>query len=195
MTIKLIAAPATEPVSRADAKLWCRIDAADTTEDALIDMLIASARIRAEHITGRSFLSQTWERVIDAFPEVELELGVPPVMSISQITYVDAAGAVQTLAPTAYVLDADQEPGWALPAQGNEWPVTLLDTANAVRVRFISGYADSSNKICAPLWQWMHMQIATAWQFRSQIVAGMTIAELPGRYVDRLLDPYRIWGV
>lgn len=193
MTLRLITDATVEPVTLAEARAWCRIDADDTSEDALLSALITSARQVAEHETGRVFLLQTWERVVDAFPEAEIELAPREVIAISSIKYIDTAGAEQTLAPSAYVLDRDSEPCFALPAVGYEWPDTL-DTANAVRVRFTAGYGSAATSVGRPLWQWMQMHIATAYKMRETVATGASVAELPSRYVDRLLDPYRSWG-
>src|ERR1044072_222843 len=45
-------------VALAEAKAWCRIDAAD--EDALVSALIAAARLQVESLTGRALVTQTW---------------------------------------------------------------------------------------------------------------------------------------
>ena len=58
MTSTLIAPPGEEPVTLAEAKAWCRIDAAD--EDALVSALIAAARLQVESLTGRALVTQTW---------------------------------------------------------------------------------------------------------------------------------------
>lgn len=194
MSLKLITDATVEPVTLAEARLWCRIDPDNTAEDALLQMLITSARQRAEHLTGRSFISQTWERVVDAFPLVEIELGNPPLISITSIKYIDPAGVEQTLDPAAYTLDKDNSPGWALPAEGYEWPETL-DTANAVRVRFVAGFGATAAEVAAPLKQWIQMQVSTGYQFREQLVSGSSLLEIPSSHVDRLLDRYRDWHV
>ena len=66
MTLKLITAPAAEPVLLADAKLHLRVD--HIADDDLITSLITAAREAAEHLTGRALITQTWERVLGAFP-------------------------------------------------------------------------------------------------------------------------------
>jgi uncharacterized phiE125 gp8 family phage protein len=190
MTLKLITAPATEPVTLAEAKAQCRVDASD--EDALITALIAAARQEAEHALGRALITQTWERVIDAFPEAEIELGMPPVASIVSVSYVDTAGNTQSLSAAAYLLDGDREPGWLLPAAGYTWPSTL-DTANAVRVRFTAGYGNAA-AVPQAIKTWLLMRIATLYKFRESSVLGVSVTEVPGRYTDRLLDPYRVWA-
>lgn len=190
MTLKLITAPATEPVTLAEAKAQCRVDVSD--EDSLITALIVAARQEAEHILGRALITQTWERVVDAFPDVELELGMPPVQSVTSITYVDLAGVTQTLAAPSYVLDNTLEPGFVLPAAGYTWPETF-DTVNAVRVRFTSGYGASASNVPQSIRTWVLMRVATLYKFREEAAVGVSVTEMPARHLDRLLDPYRVW--
>ena len=62
----LIAGPALEPVSLAEAKAWLRIDGSD--EDALISTLVTSARLVLEAHTHQLFLEQSWKILYDAWP-------------------------------------------------------------------------------------------------------------------------------
>jgi uncharacterized phiE125 gp8 family phage protein len=190
MTLKLITAPATEPVTLAEAKVHCRCG---DDEDALLGVLIQAAREQAEHQLGRALITQTWERVIDAFPLVEVELGMPPVVSVVSVKYIDEAGVEQTMDAADYSLDTDTQPGWVLPAVDTEWPDTL-DTANAVRVRFTCGYGAAA-AVPAAIKSWMLLRIGTLYKMREEVVVGVSVADIPGGYVDRLLDPYRTWGV
>lgn len=192
MTLKLITAPSLEPVTLAEAKLHLRVDTAD--EDALISALITAARQRAEHHLQRSLVTQTWERVLDAFPEAEIELGVPPVQGITSIVYADAQGVTQTISAAAYVLDAVRDPGWVLPASGYAWPATA-STVNAVRVRFTSGYGAPS-AVPESIKAWIKLHIGALYENREAVVSGNSAAstELAGRFTDGLLDPYRIWS-
>ena len=189
MTLKLITPPGTEPVSLAEAKLQLR---AGDDEDTLITALIVTAREAAQHELGRALITQDWERVLDAFPAAELQLGMPPVQSILQVQYVDAAGALQTLAPAAYTLDAENaQDAFALPALGYSWPATL-DTANAVRVRFRCGYGEAA-AVPAAVKAWMLLRIGTLYRYREDFQQG-SLAQLPDHFTDRLLDPFRVWG-
>jgi uncharacterized phiE125 gp8 family phage protein len=63
----------------------------------------------------------------------------PPVQSITTVTYVDPAGATQTLASTEYLLDKDAEPGRMFPAIGKVWPPTAV-IPGSVKVDFVTGY-------------------------------------------------------
>ena len=61
----LVSAPATEPVSLAEVKSYLRIDG--TADDAVLTILIASARRSAEEYTKRAFITQTWQLTLDRF--------------------------------------------------------------------------------------------------------------------------------
>jgi uncharacterized phiE125 gp8 family phage protein len=187
MTLKLITAPAIEPVTLAEAKVQCRVDTDLTAEDDLLSALISTAREMAEHEIGRALINQTWERVLDAFPAAEIELGMPPVSSIVSVTYIDAAGDSQTLASAAYTLEPDLLPGWLLPAEGYEWPDTL-DTANAVRVRFVAGYGDSAPNVPAAVKSWILLTVADLYPNGDKMTPDQRAA------IARLLDRFRVWG-
>ena len=190
MTLKLIQSPGAEPLTVVEAKQHLRVE--HSVDDALIGALITVARQRCEHETQRALVNQVWERVLDGFPGVELLLGRPPVRQVQSITYLDAAGDSQTLPSASYVLDADAEEGWVLPAADEVWPETA-DSVNAVRVRFEAGYGDTGAAVPAALRQWMLLQVGALYAFRESIAAGASIHELPGRFVDSLLDPYRVF--
>ena len=190
MTLKLITAPAVEPITLAEAKLHLRVDAA--TEDAMITDMIFAARQAAEGELNRALITQTWERVLDAFPASYLPLGMPPVVSVQSVTYIDPAGATQTLSGGAYTLDSDRDPGWLLPAYGTAWPATRYQ-ANAVRVRFNCGYGGTAAAVPQAIRQWLLVRIGTLYQFREAFVTG-GLAALPNRFVDGLLDRYRVYA-
>jgi uncharacterized phiE125 gp8 family phage protein len=189
MTLKLITAPTAEPVTLAEAKLVCKVDG--TAEDAYITGLISAAREQAEQELGRSLATATWERVLDAFPDSGIRLGWPHVASIVSVKYIDTAGTLQTLPSTDYTLDADFLPGWVLPsATAPSWPATL-DTANAVRVQFQTGWAEGA--VPESIKSWIKMRVATAFKAREFVVLGQSMAEMPRSHGDGLLDKWRVF--
>lgn len=194
MSLTLITPPAVEPVTLAEARAQCRIDGTD--EDALLTIAIAAARSRAEHETGRRLITQTWRQTLDAFPITsDIRLEVPPVASISQLQYVDAAGTLQTLAGSAYVLDAAVGPaGWLYPADGTTWPETD-DVLNAVRIDIVAGYGADGSFVPSDIRAWMLLTIGYLYAQREAIdVTGKAVA-LPNRWCDALLDAHRVYGL
>lgn len=142
MSLKLITAATALPVTLAEAKLAHRFDAADLDSD-IIAMIEDATRL-AEHEIGQCLMPQTWELTLYEFPSI-IRLTRPPVASVTSVQYVDTAGVLQTLSPSAYTLDASDGFGLAylLPAYGTSWPATR-DQANAVTVRFVAGYASAN---------------------------------------------------
>jgi len=183
MTLKYISGPDAEPLSLDLAKMQMRVSG--TEEDALILGYIQAVRRQAEHKIGRKLGAQVWELVLDAFPAVEMDLGLPDVASVTSITYIDSEGLSQTLPAPAYTLDLESaDNAWVLPIADTTWPLTAR-AVNVVRVRFVCG-AQATPEVLA----WMQMQVATLYRFRESVVAG-TVQDMPNEFTERLLDSMR----
>lgn len=194
----LTAAPQVEPVSLAEARLHLRIDDDNTADDALIGVLIEAAREQAEHETGRRLITQTREMTLDAFPcdgeAIKLHAECVKAQSIESITYLDTAGAWQTFSAASYALDPHSLPGYVFPAADASWPADVADSANAVRIKVVCGYGNAAADVPQALRQWMLLQIGAMYAQRETFALGVPVGELPGRFVDRLLDPYRVFA-
>lgn len=191
MGLKLITPAATEPITLAQLKAQCRVDTAD--DDAVLTLAIQAARAKAENYTGTAIITQVWEQTLDAFPEAEIELLKPPATAITSVTYVDEDGVTQVMPSANYSLDVSTFPGWLLPAYGTDWPTTR-DQANAVAIRYATGYADA-NAVPGDLRAWLLLTAAFIYAQREAMVLGGKVAEIPARFVDSLLDPYRVFKV
>jgi uncharacterized phiE125 gp8 family phage protein len=174
----------------ADASLGASAPSANTTGDPLLSILIKSARQYAEQLLGRYLVTQTIDLYLDEFPQHEIKLR--PLQSVSAITYVDTAGATQTLSAADYIVDSTGTPARITPAYGVSWPSTR-DQVNAVKVRFVAGYgAASAVPQCVK--NWMLMRIKTLYETRDSVTFQNGTAVFPESYVDGLLDPERAWS-
>lgn len=145
MRTKVITPVAVEPVTLQEANLQLRIitDISDVTaqpSDPLVTIAITAAREDAEHDTDRSFAPVTLEGALDAFPSGDIVLPTSPVTAIDSITYIDTAGATQTLSSSLYALDTYGLSRCIKLAYGASWPVTRV-VPNAVRIQFKAGLA------------------------------------------------------
>lgn len=134
-------APASEPVTLAEAKVQCRVDTAD--DDAYITSLIVAARTYVEDILDISIMGQTWEARYDAFPLWEIILPRPPMASGTvTVTYRDEGGQTQSIssATGAFQTDVYATPGRIYPNYQDVWPAVRGDE-NSVVVRWSAGYA------------------------------------------------------
>ena len=193
MSLSLIVPPSIEPITVAEMRAQCRIDASDTSEDALLAIYITAARMAAEHELQRALIFKTWELRLDAFPAAEINLGMAMASSVLSVQYIDQAGDLQALSPELYALDASTAPGWLLPADGTNWPATD-DVANAVRIQFVAGFGATADTVPANVRAWILVTAATLYAQREAVdLSGKAVA-LPGRFIDRLLDEHRFYG-
>lgn len=193
MTLKLITAPATEPVTASEAKSHLRVDT--TADDTLIGTLITAARQHVENHLRRALITQTWELVMDAFPAGDvIRLPRPPLVSVTSIKYTDVAGSESTFSSAAYVVDTDSTKGRVVLKSGESWPSDTLAAANGVRVRYVAGYG-SAAAVPNPIRQAILLLIGTLYENRESVLVaqGVTVAQLPFG-VEALLMPYRIFG-
>lgn len=177
----------------ADSSLGAGAPSTNTTSDPLLGVLIASARAAAEQHLRRYLISQTLDAYFDGFPKNNGGFLLPPLQSVTSITYVDVDGATQTLSASLYSVDIKSQPARITPAYDEEWPDTRVQN-NAVIVRFVAGYgAAAAVPQCVK--NWMLIRIKTLWDSRGQIVIGANgLAQIPSDFVDGLLDSERVVG-
>jgi uncharacterized phiE125 gp8 family phage protein len=192
-SLSLITPPVLEPISVQEAKEHCRVDLTD--EDALIDGYVQAARMHIETITGRALITQQWAMRLDGWP-CWIDVPKPPLISTVllpvAITYVDTAGASQTLATTQYRIDAPSGPtagrGRIEAAYGVTWP-SLQGVLNNATVTFWAGYGVSGDTVPRPIRQAMLLLIGHWYRNRESVAFGVTASEIP-QAVKSLLTPY-----
>jgi len=115
-----------------------------TYEDSLITGFIKAAREYCEGFQNRAYITQTWELLLDAFPDSVIQIPLPPlqwaIAADMSITYYDTAGAANVVAVADYQVDADSYKGRVCPVYGKSWPTTILQPMNGVAVQFKAGY-------------------------------------------------------
>ncbi len=186
--------PAIEPVTLAEARAHLRVD--DTSENDYITALITVAREHAESLTDRQFITATYALRLDDFPRWSCAIIRPPrprLIAVSSLTYVDTAGATQTLDAAAYQVDTVSEPGRILPAYGLTWPSARIQ-ANAVTITYTSGYGATAAVVPKAIRQAILMLVAHWFENREPVVVGTITSEIP-MTVKALLGPYRIGTV
>lgn len=185
----VVITPPEPVVSLAEAKAHLRVD--DGAEDTLITALIAAAEQHIDGPTGwlgRAIGRQTLELRRCGFPSCGgwIALPFPSVVSITEVTYDDAAGASQTVLPENYRIY-----GEALALAPNAaWPATA-DNPESARIRYLTGY--EAGKVPAPIVAAIKLIVGDLWRFRDSIVLGQ-VAEVPmSTTIAALLSPFRVW--
>lgn len=185
--------PAVEPVSVEETKQFCDIDGND--RDGQVAGHIFAARSMAESFMRRAIVTQTWDFTADRdWPHACvsgvwqqcIELPLPPLQSVTDITYIDGAGATQTLAPSDYVVRRDGVVGRVVPAYGVTWPA-VRDQVAAITVRFVAGW--EPEKVPDPI------RNAVLLQVKALFDMDPNHADILERAVESLLGPYRIMRI
>ncbi len=193
MNLTLVAPPAIEPFTVAEAKAMARTAISSSEHDALVARLITAARQKVEDDTGRAIGLQTWQGNQLYWPPMPyLTLPVCPLVSVESITYATADG-VQTLAPAGYVVRPNPHGyGQAALAAGAVWPAGHL-LYPAITIHFTCGYQTPppqiKEAIGALLVYWYDNPEAAIASTAYKAEVGM----LPLRYQE-LIQPFILWG-
>jgi uncharacterized phiE125 gp8 family phage protein len=184
MGLQLIAAPASEPVSLAEAKEHLRVDHGE--EDALILRLIKSAREMAESLTGRAFITQSWKLWRDGWPRTRvIAIPKPPLAAVTSVTAVSRSGTESVLSSDAYIVDSASVPGRVVFKFTASLPIDLAGI-NSVSVAFQAGYGTTGASIPAAIRNAMVDLIAHLYESR-----GHAPVEPPAA-VFAQLAPFRV---
>lgn len=188
MRYVLLTPPTEHVVSLVDAKAHLRVD--HDEDDALISALIAAAE---RHLDGRdgilggALVTQTWRLDTTAPDCGAIRIELPPVSSISSVTYL-SSGVETTWPADQYRLEYDGPNAivrsvWGWPAadkQGDAW-----------RVTFTAGTAVAD--VPAPLKIAVLLLVALWYANREPVTEG-AMSEMPFA-VTALVAPYRTMRV
>lgn len=189
--LSLITPPEEEPITLDEAKAHLRVDFTD--DDGYIAALITVAREITEQRTNRALITQTWDYILDDFPQYsEIKLRKPSLQSVTSVNYTDSAGIEHIMPTTDYVVDKNNIPGRIFLGFAKIWPVVILQPAAAVRIRFVAGYGSASDVPMA-LKQAMLLLIAQWYENREPVVTSsrQSIVPVPMTF-DYLIGPYKV---
>lgn len=187
MSLTLVAAPAALPVLLSEVKDHLRLDTDQADENKLALAYLRAAVDDAESFLGKALITQTWDLTLDCFP-AEILVPRPPLQSVTSVTYIDTAGAEQTLDPAGYQVSAASLPGRIRPAYGATWPATRAQM-DAVTVRFVCGYGADWNAVPDAVRAALLLMTGDLYEHRETLVAGLAVK--PTGAAERLLWPHR----
>lgn len=201
----LVTGPAVTPVDLAAAKAQLHIDADDDDQNTLIEEKIAAATEDLDGPAGslgRALITQTWTLYLDRFPHGHdrravrrghradaIRLPLPPLMSVTSITYTDGAGEVQALPPDQYVV-REGEMAVVEPAYGCCWPWSRCQP-RAIAVTFVAGYGDAPAAVPAPIRSALLLMVGDLFENRETTVIDTRVAQVVSKTMDRLLFKFR----
>jgi uncharacterized phiE125 gp8 family phage protein len=181
----LVNKPLIEPLSLAEAKRWLRVDHAD--DDGLISTLIQSAREMVEARTGRALMAQTWRVTLDDWPDsYRIALPLLPVLSITAVRVISAAGQGAVLASASYTLEVQSDP----PVLAVSTPLPPGRLRNGIEIDVVAGYGAAASDCPETLRQAMRLMLGAAYARRGP---DQGAAEDIASEVEALLAPFRVF--
>jgi len=182
--------PTVEPVSLAEAKTQCRIDADD--EDVYITSLITAAREYVEEMLDIAIMPQNLIARYDTFPLWEIVLPRPPMAPATvTVTYRNEAGQTLSLSSANGDFQVDQHavPPRIYPNYTGVWPAVRGDE-NSVLVQWRAGYDSPPGVLKAACL----LLVAHWFEMRQPVVTGFSQV-LPVPHTFESLLAASGWGV
>ena len=184
MTAYLLAGPAEEPVSLAEAKAFLKVD--EGAEDALISTLIGAARLHIEGVTGKALLTQSWRIVLDEWPDNGVvRLPVSPLMSVTSIAAVDESGGSHEIALAQFMSEPDR---LIVPRVVIVMPV--LRARQGLEIDYLAGYGPDPADVPADLRQALLGLVAHWYEHRDAVIVAGSGAVVPSGF-DRAVATYK----
>jgi len=141
MIDKETTAPASEPVSTANAKAHLRVT--HSSDDTYIDSLVVAARKWIEDTRGIQMITATRTLKMGWFGDVVIPRA--PLASVVHVKYYDEDEVQQTVSSAVYTVDTDSTPGEVYLAYDQEWPTDVLDIPKAVEIQYTCGYGSAAD--------------------------------------------------
>jgi uncharacterized phiE125 gp8 family phage protein len=178
----LLAGPALDPVTLAEAKAFLRVD--DSAEDGLIATLITTARLHIESTTAKALITQSWRVVLDCWPaERVVRLPVAPLAGLSAITAYDAGNGAHAIGLGQFQTEASPA-RLLLPPTVEGMPV--IRERQGIEIDYAAGFGSVAEDVPADLRQALLTLLGFWFEHRDTASEAAT----PGGF-DRLVAPYR----
>lgn len=186
MTSILLIAPAIEPLSLEEAKVFLRVEAAD--DDALIAALIAAARLHIESQTQLGLITQSWRLVLDCWPrQGRIVVRPGPLKAVSAARVFDLDGKARPVDTQAFVPELGISTlafrPWSMPHPAR--------FAAGIEIDFMVGFGDAASDVPESLRHAIRQLVAHWYDNRGLIAADAESAVMPAS-VAALVAPYRV---
>ncbi|WP_428303904.1 head-tail connector protein [Lacipirellula sp.] len=183
-----ITPPGAEPLDLAEVMKHCN-EWDDSNGPYIQNVMIPSARQRAEIETGRQLITATWKLTLPRFPCDVILLPKGRVQSVEEIKYVAPDGTETILDDELWRLLDDREPAEIEPV--DYWPATHCRRRSAVSIKFRVGYGDAAEDVPHLLKAGMLMAIGHWYENRQEVLTG-TIATLIPKSASDIFEQHRV---
>ncbi len=141
--LRLVTAPASEPITLTNAKTFLRIE--HNADDEAITRGISAVRLAAEQYLRMALLPQTWDYSVANPSGLRIWVPFGPAQSITSITLTNEAGATTTMAASNYRLSVD----------GYTVHLSNPQSIEKLTIRYVASIAATASDVPAPILQGM----------------------------------------
>lgn len=205
---ELVAGPASEPVTLAEAKEHCRIDG--TADDDYVAALITAAREMVTRLTGRALITESWKLVLDCWPSTnndewwdgvreapitvleagQIELHRAPFLALTSVKTFDESNAETVWASSNYYTSSRHGYGRLIKRRGSVWPIPDRDVAG-IEIAFTIGYGPGAAAVPSALRQAIKM-LVLHWYDNRMPASECASSELMPMGLGSILSAYRV---
>lgn len=175
-------APAIEPVTLTELKLFARID--HSHEDTLLTSLISTARILAEKYTNRAFIEQSITLSMD-WVDWEIDLPRPPFISITSFKILYEDGTFDSITSSSYYTHLGELESKIVIYEDVGLPVSSDRGKGGYEIIYKAGYGDEASDVPNGIKEGIKLIATEIYEGRA------TLTEVPEK-AKALLLPYRI---
>lgn len=203
--LSLVTAPATEPITLAEAKEQLRIDTSD--EDTYITNLIIAARELAEKYTRLSFINTTWRIFFDQYPFLGSHYGYSPsyshelfqspstareiflprgeIQSVTSVKVYDDSDTSATISSSNYFVSSYNEGSQGYLSFRKNFTLPVINRVkDGLEIEYVAGFGSSASDVPQGIKQGLLEQVAFMYENRGDCDCS-SMSKESVRWLDR----------
>jgi uncharacterized phiE125 gp8 family phage protein len=191
---KIIVDPISYPVTVNEVKEFARIDGND--EDSILETFISAVTSGTESYLGRALVLRTYKMIMDEWNSKEIELPMPPLVSVSSIKTIDEDNIETIYDSSNYFTVIESIPGRIVIKKDSEVPTNTERYTAGYSIEWIAGYNVIPNQIKIAIMQWTTMLYENRSMTENEIGFGGKIntLQIPNE-VKKILQPFRVINI
>ena len=177
MAVTVTTPPADYPISLDEIKSHVRVSG--SFDDTELTIYRNAAVELVQQQQKRQLITATLALTLDRWPNGDILLPRPPLISITSVKYIDVDGTTQTWAASEYEVDTASLIGRIHRLPSYEYPQIQDDRVNAVTIVYQAGYGTASTDVPDSTRHAIALIAAEGYEFHEPIVAGVTVTKVP----------------
>jgi uncharacterized phiE125 gp8 family phage protein len=189
---KTITEPSSYPITVLELKEFARIDGNE--EDTFLESIIVAVTNLTENYLSRALITRTIKMIMDEWNSNEIEIPMPPLVSITNIVTVDEDEVETIYNSDNYYVITESIPGRVIIRSESTPPSNTERYYGGYRITYQAGYGTAENipkEIKMAMLQWSTM----IYEHRSMTDNEMIMNEPPPQEVRKILKSYRVMRI